>query len=250
MAKSPLLNNILQTYDEYLRKEADKNAIERYIGKEGWFNASWAGHCFRKHVYKMLRQEPLPQDTKSLITMRLGSVLHDDIQSAMLKHWIGQDAIVICESEVELPEFNVRGYYDIALVYKNKIHLIDIKTIGSFGWKRKFGLKKNREPNPSEKYELQIATYALGCEAKYSKPVVNMSLLYYNKDKSDMKEINILNSYKTKAKAYWESVLTYCKPEPKLDDLEPGETYGCPFESWECNYCLFKHVCHSPLIKR
>jgi CRISPR/Cas system-associated exonuclease Cas4 (RecB family) len=242
------LNQIKEIYEEYLRKENSKNFIERYIGKEGYFNASWAGHCIRKHAYKMLKQEIIPPDRDSLFKMRIGTLVHDDIQKALQKYYNGK-GILITEGEIEIPDLNVRGYFDIAEVYGG-IQLNDLKTIAAFAWKRKFGRKENRDPNPSDKYELQLGTYGLGLELKLGKQIVYMSIIYYKKDDSSFKEVIIIPKYKEKAIEYWKNVLSYCKPDVKIDELTPGDTLGVPYESWECRYCSYMHVCPSPFISQ
>ena len=120
--------------------------------------------------------------------------------------------------------------------------------MATYPWKKKFGLKKNREPNPSIKYELQVGTYALGLESKLSLPVDNIDITYYKKDDSSFKFVNIDKKYKKKAKEYWEEVATVCKQS--LRDIEPGEHLGVPFESWECNYCQYKKYMPFTIYKK
>ncbi len=238
--------NLEEVYEDYLRKESNKNAVERYYGKSKWFGASSAGSCYRKQKYKMLGEKTDPIDAKSLYRMRIGTLVHDDFQTALLKYY--NNKIIMTEVEVELEDLNVRGYLDILLIDGKKGDLKDIKTSAAFAWRRKFGLYKNRDPNPSEKYELQIGTYALGAEKKFDIEVVNMDIIYSKKDDSSIRFVNINTDYKEKAKEYWKEVSTVCKQDLKL--LEPGEHIGVPFESWECNYCQYKSICPSPFIKK
>jgi len=233
-------------YEKYLRNESSKNAIERYIGKTKWFNASSAGHCYRKHKYKSLEEKAESPDRKGLFRMRVGDLIHQDFQTALLKYY--DDNIIMTEVEIELIELNVRGYLDIVIIDAKKADLKDIKTSAAYAWKRKFGRLENRDPNPSVKYELQVGTYGLGLEHKLKLDVVNMDLAYYKKDDSSIKFVNIVGDFKKKAKEYWLETLSVCKQ--KLDDIIPGEHLGVPFESWECNYCPYKGTCPSPFIKR
>ena len=235
-----------EVYEEYLRKESIKNFIERYVGKEGWLNASSAGNCYRKHKHKLLGDKAVEPDKKSLFRMRVGDLIHQDIQQALTNRY--HDKLVITEMLVEIPKLKVRGYLDILVIDGNKADLKDIKTAAAFSWKRKFGRKENRDPNPSDKYEYQVGTYALGVEASgKGLQVVNMDLVYYKKDDSQFKFVNINNDYKAKAQSYWEETLKIC--EQDVDKLVPGDTYGVPFESWECNYCLYRNHCPSPFKK-
>ena len=240
------LKNITDVYEEYLRKENDKNAVERYIGKGGWFSASNAGGCYRKQAYKTIKEETDIPDQKSLFRMRIGSLIHDDIQRALLKY--KHDGILITEGEIEIPELNVRGYFDIAEL-NGGIELVDLKTIAAYSWKRKFGRKENRDPSPSNKYELQLGTYGIGLQNKIGKDISTMRLIYYKKDDSTFKEIIVPKSYMNQAVEYWQEVNRLCLPEPKWDNLVPGEDMGIPFESWECNFCQYKSKCPSPFKK-
>jgi CRISPR/Cas system-associated exonuclease Cas4 (RecB family) len=237
--------NFEDIYEEYLRKEGSKNAIERYVGKGKWFNASNAGHCYRKHKYKMIEAKAESPDKKSLFRMRIGDLVHQDIQTALLKYY--KDKLIMTEVEVEIKRLNVRGYLDLVFIDGTEADLKDIKTAAAFAWRRKFGRPENRDPNPSDKYELQVGTYALGLEDNKGLHVDNMDLIYYKKDDSGIKFVNINIEYKKKAENYWLEVLKACKQD--VDKLVPGDEYGVPFESWECNYCQYKALCPSPFKK-
>jgi CRISPR/Cas system-associated exonuclease Cas4 (RecB family) len=176
--------------------------------------------------------------------MRVGDLVHEDFQKALLTYY--RDYPILTEYEIEIKELNVRGFIDILILDKQNVDIKDVKTSAAFAWKRKFGRVYNRDNNPSEKNELQLGTYGLGLEEK-GLQVVNMDLAYYKKDDSSIKFVNIDDDYKKKAREYWQETITICKRE--LDTIVPGEDIGVPFESWECNYCQYKEVCPSPFKK-
>ena len=71
-----------------------------------------------------------------------------------------------------------------------------------------FGFKKNRDPNPSINYELQVGTYALGIQ---NNPLSKgwdyaLFLALYKKDNSTMKVVRISNDYITDADEYWKAL--------------------------------------------
>jgi len=208
-------------------------------------SASSAGHCYRKHKYKILGTEIDPIDKKSLFRMRIGDLVHEDIQTALLKYY--NDSLIMTEVEVESKKLGVRGFLDIVIIEKQEADLKDIKTSAAYAWTKKFGLKKNREVNSSEKYELQIGTYGLLLEEKLGLRTVNMDLIYYKKDDSSIRFVNVSGDYKKKAQEYWLETAKMCKQD--VDKLVPGDEMGVPFESWEWNYCPYRSKCPSPFKK-
>jgi hypothetical protein len=229
MARILTQDKLEEVYELYLRKEGTKSWIEKHVDKEDgvWFSASSAGSCFRKQKYKLLKEKAIPPDRKGLFRMRVGDLVHEDFQKALLTYY--RDYPILTEYEIEIKELNVRGFIDILILDKQNVDIKDVKTSAAFAWKRKFGRVYNRDNNPSEKNELQLGTYGLGLEEK------------------GLQVVNIDDDYKKKAKEYWQETITICKRE--LDTIVPGEDIGVPFESWECNYCQYKEVCPSPFKK-
>ena len=86
-------------------------------------------------------------------------------------------------------------------------------------------------------YYLQLATYAYWYERESGKELSKMSLLYYNKDTSEMHEIEVDKNYIHQAQSYWLSVKEKVNYEP---DIQLGVS---PREKWECNYCNYYQHC-------
>ena len=79
-------HKIGQVYAQYLTAENDKNVQERYVGKEHYYHASGAGKCSRQLYFQSVEKvKPtnLPNST-SMRVMRLGTVVHQDIQNSLL----------------------------------------------------------------------------------------------------------------------------------------------------------------------
>lgn len=242
--KSDFIDAIRQAYGEYLEVLSKKNFETRYKNKEEWFSASKAGHCILKHKFQIEGVERDPIDQKSLIVMRIGDLIHNDIQESLRQKY--EDKILL-EHEIIIKDLNVRGFLDIAVLSEDKSKvtaLIDIKTIKSYAYKKRFGRAQNRDPNPSRKYEYQIGTYALGL-AEQGYDIDNLKILYYRKDDSQMKEVDVPKEYMSVAKKYWEDVLSII--EDKKSNIRPGEFYMAPMENWECKYgCPWASKCDSP----
>ena len=115
-------------YEAYIQEENKKNVDERYVGNEKFFHASGANMCMRKHWYQTHKA---PVTNPSSITgnriMRLGTVVHNDYENALKWHQnlekspnhildtiktISSIRTIRTEGEIQIPEYNVRGFYD------------------------------------------------------------------------------------------------------------------------------------------
>ena len=253
-------------YQEYLVHKNEQNRKERYEGNESWYHASGAGFCSRKLYYESVEKaEPTnPPDKKSMRVMRVGTILHEDIQNALIYYnnilyskENNKDNILLrniavesvkkfdTEGEITLPELNVRGFFDVLLQDcsasgTDQINrLYDIKTSSSWGFRQKFG--KNAIPDENRNHFLQVATYGLALKEKLGS-LESMSILYYNKDNSDVKEQIVPDVYLDKAKRYW-----YAINEDHKKGLPNFQHGVSPAYSWCCGYCQFKDHCNPPL---
>tara|TARA_R110000824_G_scaffold116507_1_gene268037 strand:- start:1962 stop:2684 length:723 start_codon:yes stop_codon:yes gene_type:complete len=226
--------NIVNIYDKYIDSLNQDNTKERYKGKENWFHASSSGSCIRKQYYRHVEKVPepsFPKDTMRLF--RLGNLVHDDIQKAVLLDSKDTKKKVYIEKEIQIDDWNVRGFLDLLVVSDNELY--DIKTCNNKKFKIISGdLNKFNEPI---NYYLQLATYAYWYERESGKELSKMSLLYYNKDTSEMHEIEVDKNYIHQAQSYWLSVKEKVNYEP---DIQLGVS---PREKWECNYCNYYQHC-------
>ena len=259
-----------QIYHEYLLHLNEENRKVRYDGKESWYHASGAGFCSRKLYYESVEQATPtnPPNHKSTRIMRLGSIVHEDVQNALIynnniNNNINNNSNIEfstkniavervkkfdTEGEITLPEFKVRGFFDIFLQDcsasgTDKINrLYDLKTSSTWGFRKKFD-PKNAVPTENRNHQLQVATYGLALKKKHG-TLDGMSILYYNKDNSDIKEQIVPNGYLDKAKRYWHSINEeHSKGLPKFN-FGVSPAYG-----WCCGYCQFKDHCNPPNFK-
>ena len=260
-----------EIYHEYLIHKNEENRKERYEGNEDWYHASGAGLCSRKLYYESVEKaEPTnPPNKKSLRIMGLGTIVHEELQNALLyynniynnishdtkekkeistykkKSAEFKDIKFKIEEEITIPSFKVRGFFDVLsqdfsaskTEPINRLH--DLKTIGTFQWGKTFNKIK---PVQMNHHSLQLGTYGLALKEKYG-TIDSMSLIYYNKDNSSMKESVVPLSYMDQAKRYWYSI-----NEEHAKGLPAFKLGTSPVSKWVCNYCQFKSYCNPPVM--
>ena len=229
--------DIIGVYDEYIAKKNNLHQKKRYEGFEKYFHASSSGMCMRKHYFSHVANvESKPFDKDTLRLFRLGDIVHGDIQDALSEYAQNNGTRIFIEKEIEIPEVNVRGFLDIIVADDDALY--DIKTCNSFKWKGIFG--RYPDPNPSVNYNLQLGTYAWWYEEEHKKKIKKLALIYYNKDKSSIREKQINVRYINEAKDYWRDLnKRFKKGNPAI------ELGVAPVYKWECNkkYCGFFEVC-------
>ena len=232
------MSDVKEIYQQYLRNLRDKKNSSRYKGMESFFHSSRAGLCMRKHYYgSVLKAEGKEVEDKTLRIFRIGDLIHTDIQDAMRWYADSNALPIFIEKELFIEEYNVRGFIDLALVADDI--LIDIKTCNSWKWRSLFGRKF--QPDVPENYSLQLATYGIWYEQEYDK-LNGMKLLYYNKDNSDMREVDVPMSMMQRAHDYWTATVEVTQEQPEPPALELGTS---PVYEWECNakYCDYFDIC-------
>ena len=100
--------NIQKIYDDWLRKNNDLHQKKRYEGKEEWFHASSSGMCMRKHYFQHVADiEPKEIDENTMRLFRLGDLVHNDIQEALIEYASLNGSQIMIEREIRLPDVNV-----------------------------------------------------------------------------------------------------------------------------------------------
>lgn len=250
--------DIIGNYLEYIREVNSKRERTTKV-----FHASSAGRCYRQQMYAYHNHPTDPLDDKSLLILRLGTIIHEDVDKAnqlyMAKHIYDEnESDIYSEEKVELNDLRVVGTFDAGEYFEseNKFKLYDLKSAAAYKWQTHFGLKKNRIPNTDANYKLQLGTYAAACMDKYMNPakeqIMEMYLLWYNKNTSAMRYQLIPNEWIDNAMEYWEEVNELLEElgEDYIQDLEPGFSPGVPFQDWECKYCPYYSACPSTLADK
>ena len=261
-----------QIYHEYLNHKNEQNRKERYEGNESWYHASGAGFCSRKLYFESVEKaKPTnPPNKLSSRVMGLGTAIHNEIQSSLLyynninKVNINLDNInkvninkvniaqhkrynFLVEQEIVIKDLNVRGFCDVIVKdYGDSeddpyIRLYDIKSTGSYGFRKQFSSKFTHEDPLT--YFMQLSTYGLAVKEKYGS-LDSMDLIYYNKDDSRMKKLSVDLDYLNKARRYWTTIND--EHSRGLPIFREGTS---PSKAWMCNYCQFLDHCNPPKWK-
>tara|TARA_Y100000034_G_scaffold51878_1_gene63768 strand:+ start:423 stop:1172 length:750 start_codon:yes stop_codon:yes gene_type:complete len=241
--------NVEDIYAQNLVNQQEINR-EKYNKFDGFFSASSAGSCFKKQLLRKAKVKEPPMDDRVMRLLRLGTIVHEDIQKSITQYMNDEnssymkqsanDMEIVMEHMIQMPELNLIGHLDIGIASQksNTAKVIDIKTCASYKWRMKFGRKPDKKGNPN--YNMQVATYGMAFANEKNIDNFEMSLLWYNKDTSAMREEYVGNEWVNKAIEYWEELNDHTEDE-SYESLEVG-SYGVPMENWECRYCGFKDI--------
>ena len=150
---------------------------------------------------------------------------------------------MLIEHPVDIPDMNVKGFIDIVTELESgEVFVYDIKTIGSWSWRFKFGRKQ--ESKPSIHQELQLGSYGYAIREEFGR-CDGLFLLYYNKDNSDVKQLEVGLEFIDQSYNYWTRVQDLHKQAHIMSPngfpaLQEGES---PVMEWECKYCQYKDLC-------
>ena len=209
-----------------LLKEQEDRKLRQRSGK---FNPSSFGFCFRRQIWNRANVEPSnPPDLKGLIIFRVGKWYHDGLESVLPEH----------QTEVEVSEYDVRGFADIVLADE----VIDLKSI------REWGFKKIKDLRDAEIFEqkpesvIQVCYYAM----VLGKPTAR--LIYIAKDSHAVKEFelnvedfaDVINDELIILRGHWKIYQESNNFEHKhILPKAAARLYG----GKECNYCQFRDKC-------
>ena len=129
--------DLKEIYDDYLT-ELDSINRSNYQAKNPnkYYRASSAGHCFKKHWYAINGYKDGEMNDKSRRLLRLGTIVHKDIENAINWHKdrlscdIDNEYNMSFKTEygVIIEDLNVMGSADIVLVDNEKTaSVLDIK---------------------------------------------------------------------------------------------------------------------------
>jgi CRISPR/Cas system-associated protein endoribonuclease Cas2 len=237
LAAKNLLEEFEDTIDSLLQEDSERNIFNTV------HHASSAGRCFKMLKYNFEHREMKPLDFNVKIKLFQGILWHKIFAQ------IGHDSEnILSELMVSIPELHVQGFLDKAIIDKDKkvILLYDLKTTASYAYSKRFGRTKKEK---SGFQELQLATYGMGLEKLYPNYLIKTYIVWLVPDNGRVKIEEIdYTKYRKMAQMYWLDAEIFTGKEH--DNLIPGETFGVPFESWECNYCSYSHICNSPFVKK
>ena len=235
--------DIEQIYEDFIASTQKENR-KKYDEFKGWYSASSAGQCYKKQWYKIhLDEDDTITDKRVNRLLRLGTIVHKDIEDAIIRYKQFNDITenILSEEQIKLPDLNVVGHCDLAVIHENAGKVFDFKTVHSYKWKMKFGRKP--EKNSAVNYKLQVGTYALGIMDKHDVEFMDMSILWYKKDDSMLREEKLDNDYISHAIDYWDDLHNTIKDMTNEDDLVKNISANTPVMDWECRYCIYQDRC-------
>tara|TARA_R110001592_G_C13149222_1_gene748023 strand:+ start:1042 stop:1773 length:732 start_codon:yes stop_codon:yes gene_type:complete len=241
--------DVVGAYNKYLQNEQKIKTAERQVQSDGRFSASSAGMCVKKLWFAKNHFPKSEIDDKTMRLFKLGTLIGEDIEKSM-KYLNDKNVYVYTEEYLKDEDLNIGGSFDLLVVDSDtrKGYLYDYKTCSSYKWRTMFGHLKNRDPNPANNYEFQLGTYAmmLNKSKEYCDEVVEMKLIYYNKDNSLTKEKKVDLQYIDFAQKYWEKAKFIAE-----SDQSPDNQQMVPYYQWECNvkYCPYSDSCNSAYKK-
>ena len=246
-----VISPVTQIYDDYVA-HLNSSKSSRYDGKEEWFHSSVAGLCARKHYFSSVEKiKSAPRDAGTLRLFRLGDIIHKDIQDAIQWYASNTGASIFIEKELYIESLNVRGFIDLLMVDDGILY--DIKSCNSWKWRTMFG-RTHFDPESIKNYMMQTATYGYWYQQREDDywygnrqdDLKGMALLFYNKDNSQMREVEVPMQTINEAVDYWDTVLNAVK-----DKKRPPISLGfAPMYKWECNakYCSYFDACGGGLV--
>lgn len=245
--------DLKRIYAEYLASEQDKRS-KKYEKFEGWLGASSSGYCFKKQYYKLKNIEAEEADRRVNRLLRLGTIMHSDIEKAVKAYNKTHETDIKTEKQVKIPELKIVGHIDILEKDGDINRVYDFKTVASYKWRMKFR-KVKYDPNADVNYNLQLGTYGLAVNGGTDDvDSTELYLCWYNKDNSMMKEpIKVDSMWIIRARNYWEHLWQFidrwASESVHPDNIQVPDVFGSPMQQWECNYCQYSYRCDSPYIK-
>jgi hypothetical protein len=258
------MKKIKEMYYQHILNKNKENQKKRYEGKKQWFQASNAGNCYKKHWLQVNGYQKGDSPLEGSMKMELGNAIHRTIQEGLLWYCNKNNIPYLEEYLLEMPEINVRGHCDIIFPnyeYNNKIvtSVIDIKSMGVYPYRLRFGIAKNRRPS-NGLTETQLGTYALMIismrekgellDGKHKINPLIMEALFYRKDDSACKQVLIEKKYIDIAKEYWQQVKWFMEEHDNPQEEPEVGMIGIPFQNWECDYCSFNNCCKGNLATK
>lgn len=211
--------------------ESLKERTRRNLTRVYFLSSSSVDTCYLKQ-HRLTRNE-IPSDKiqeSSLIKMRIGTIIHADIQASLGPN-------VEYEKPLISHKYGVQGRADI--VEHNIgdpliVSVADIKIIGGYSYKKMFGRDKEIG-GIIEKYKKQVAINGVMLEEE-GYFLDRMYLIVINRDDARYREVEVGEKYKDMAITYFMNVIN------SDENIKPL-TENSPMHKWECNYCEFKTRC-------
>jgi len=213
---------LLSTIHKELSTTKEKEARKDY------FSVSSVGSCKRALYYDWNGEEGLSYDSLSILRFKTGDKYHQLLVGEMMN----MRNVRVCAAEVDIPNEKFGGLFhgraDLIVTVKgeNKMRVVDIKSISEYGFKK---IVSGQDKKEDHRAQVMFYMTYLGID--------NGSLLYINKNKQEMHEIELER----------DDAFVFKKIEEYrrlLDDFKAGKVPDrLPENHWKCGYCKYRLIC-------
>lgn len=235
--------------------------------KDLTFSPSMLSDCRRKIYYnKTGEKQSNPIGLPSLLKMRWGNILHDDIQQILIKQGILESHEIL--KSIEYNGLTWRYKYDGIVNDGGERYLLELKTVYASGW-------KSIEDKPKEEHVLQAISYMI------FENINNAIILYAGRDNAFLKQHKVqiltgedseglptqfvtVNGFKTNLMEVWRNrIAGITEVKYRVENrILPDRDFQMVFKntngvitdefqkdgsklksSWQCSYCSHQDTC-------
>ncbi len=208
-------------------REKDREHKEK--PRSGLWNPSLFGRCYRLQYYNRKDvPQSNPPDEKALFTFRLGTMIHEDIQSLLPKEGV----------EVEVTKDDIHGFVD----YVGKDYVVDFKSAGMWVFKKVNG--KKYCPSENMVNLLQVVAYGVLLEKPWA------FLTYISKENYEMKTFEFKVSEWAHELEGELAILRGFWSQERLPPPSPRAYCNSGGKSMECTYCSWSSLCEQEQVRK
>lgn len=268
---------------------------------------SWAGNCSRRLAYDvrfrdaeiaaagdpeklaLARAEYGPDedslDETSLFTFLLGDLIHEEVQNAISSTYGDYDQDVVHEMNCSIMQADLptSGRLDTLIATPNKLYVIELKSIGGFGFKSMTtGARMGEKPEgPKLPNLLQLGLNMIGAAERTDRDLADVVgvLVYVSKETNQLiRNGEPIDKFVAEFHYTWDEIkdlinAEYARMADIVDQVDAGQTTsvkrsipaygpgqvvsistkGGAYESvdgrmltcWECRYCSYASRCQA-----
>tara|TARA_R100000152_G_C6780003_1_gene212259 strand:- start:2444 stop:3232 length:789 start_codon:yes stop_codon:yes gene_type:complete len=242
--------DVIGAYDSYLTHKNETDNRLRDSQKEDRYSASASGQCSKKIWYEKHHPElKKPFARTTLRTFQVGNLIGNDLDTGSTLFFNSQSGYKkYAEDYIKDDKLNIGGSFDLLLVDQiGHGYLYDYKTANIGSYAKMFGKNRAIDSTSGDHYRFQLGTYAYILENNYKDKyglvkIEYMALIGFDKNFSNMAEIEVSNKYVDFAKRYWKEAGSIIE-----SSIEPGPSSTVPYNAdWDCKYCNFNQYCNNP----
>jgi len=205
----------------------DKHYLEKQGNKKprnGKLYVSEVGKCPRQIYFEFKGYETEKRKPETQRAFENGDKFHQRMMAVLYSC----PEVNIIASEVDIPPNDLLGgRVDAIVSIKSKNYILELKSIGSYGF------KLLDEPKQEHVHQLQLYMHFF--------KIPRGILLYENKDKHQLKEFEVRYDAELAESIFekLQKIATFIR-----DDKLPPKPEFSKDQEWRCGYCGFKKYCN------